>query len=499
MSNQVYDQFDEVFSSIMEFLNNYSSSDVLQDYFFQMFESFVYANVINNFFLNLTAQNLKNCGLSGDHIAKINCKYKEIRKYVKSTIEKAPFGRWKVDPAYYDDFKFKVKQDFPEAFGLISRIEKEIDIEELQRYLDNKAEKIKKAGKSGADFHSLLITSTFEAFVKLRGYFPYRNLDKIFQAIQKALPDISGTIAESIKENIDQPLKERRQRFHGLEVRRYARWQEPLDLFEALIGISEEVGEKHKKKLDESILSTNKAKFAALVRIHVRACRTANEILTLLKAGYPDGAFARWRTLYELAVIAFFLLANDDTVSERYLEHNTVLKYKQAREYQEAHLKLKYPSIDENELDDLKKEQDRLCKKYNDGFKNDWEWIPSKLLPNQNFRALAEKVSLEHLQPFFRWSSAAVHGLSRGFYSLGLTADSQDKILLCGPSNYGLADPLQNAALSLHQVTVCLLNLKPDFESLMEAYVMDAFVNDIMIKAVDVQKTIEKEEASKSN
>jgi len=49
-------------------------------------------------------------------------------------------------------------------------------------------------------------------------------------------------------------------------------------------GISEEVGEKHKKKLDESILSTNKAMFAAPVRIHVRACHTANEILTLVNS-----------------------------------------------------------------------------------------------------------------------------------------------------------------------------------------------------------------------
>jgi hypothetical protein len=263
-----------------------------------------------------------------------------------------------------------------------------------------------------------------------------------------------------------------------------------------------EVGERHYNKLKQSVLDINKAKFTALVQIHARACRVSYEILELLKAGYPDGAFARWRTMNELAVVAFFLKANEDPVSQRYFEHEIVLRYKQAKEYQDAHLKLGYPPIDEKVLEKLKNEQDRLCKKYDGDFKKDWGWIPSNILANKNFRALEEAVNLDHLQPFFRLSSAAVHGLSRGFFSLGLTADSQDKLLLSGPTNYGLADPLQNTALSLHQVTVCLLTLQPDYESLMESSVMDTLVNEIMTKAVDIQKTIEKEEAeeaSKSN
>jgi hypothetical protein len=499
MSNQFYDKLDELFSTTTKFLNSYSSSDVLQNYFFQTFESFVYATVINNFFLNLATQHLKNCDLSSDDIAKINHEYEKIREDVKSTIDSTSFLKRIIDPAYYDDFKSKVKQDFPTAFRLISRIEKEVDIEELQRYLHNKAEQIKKTGKSREDFDSLLITTAIEAYVKERGYFPDKDLDKIVDAILKSLPKISGNIAESIKQNINQPLRERRQLFQELEVRRYERWQEPLDLFESLIRISEEVGERHKKKLDQSLLKTNKAKFTALVRIHVRACRTSNEILTLLKAGYPDGANARWRTLNELAVVSFFLSGKDDSVSERYLEHEIVLRYKQAREYQESHLKLKYPPIDKKELENLKNEQDRLCKKYGNEFKTDWGWIPSGILPNQNFRALAERVKLNHLQPFFRLSSAAVHGLSRGFYSLGLTTDSQGETLLCGPSNYGLADPLQLASISLHQITVCLLTLQGGFESSMLLLVMDSFVKEMGAKAAAIQKAIENEEASKSN
>ena len=119
MSNPACDQLDKLFSGIKKLLNNYSSSDVLQKYFFQMFESFFYANLINSFFLNLTAQNLEDCGLSSDYIAKINLKYKNIRKDAKSTIDGAPFVGELIRPDSYDDFKREVKQDFPEAFELI--------------------------------------------------------------------------------------------------------------------------------------------------------------------------------------------------------------------------------------------------------------------------------------------------------------------------------------------------------------------------------------------
>jgi hypothetical protein len=75
--------------------------------------------------------------------------------------------------------------------------------------------------------------------------------------------------------------------------------------------------------------------------------------------------------------------------------------------------------------------------------------------------------------------------------------DSQDKILLAGASNYGLADPLQNTAISLLHLNICLLNLEPDFETIMHIQVMNSYIDEIGIKAVSIQKQIEKDESSK--
>ena len=72
----------------------------------------------------------------------------------------------------------------------------------------------------------------------------------------------------------------------------------------------------------------------------------------------------------------------------------------------------------------------------------------------------------------------------------------QNKILLAGASNYGLAYPIQNTAISLLHINICLLNLEPDFESIMQMQIMNSYVDEIMIKAVSVQKQIEDDEMS---
>ena len=74
--------------------------------------------------------------------------------------------------------------------------------------------------------------------------------------------------------------------------------------------------------------------------------------------------------------------------------------------------------------------------------------------------------------------------------------DCQSKILLAGASNYGLANPIQNTAISLLYINICLLNLEPDFESIMQMQIMNSYVDEIMIKAISVQKQIECDEKS---
>lgn len=59
-------------------------------------------------------------------------------------------------------------------------------------------------------------------------------------------------------------------------------------------------------------------RFIAFKYIAGRACQVYREIVCLSKHGFADGAFARWRTLYESAVITLFINEYGDDVAKSY-------------------------------------------------------------------------------------------------------------------------------------------------------------------------------------
>ncbi|MCL5770702.1 MAG: DUF5677 domain-containing protein [Actinobacteria bacterium] len=492
MNNKIFEDLNNIYFHLEEFLNNYNKSEILQNYFISEFKSFFYANLINNFFINLNHRNIKEYNLPEGKIGIIKRNYKKLQQDVKLSLTWSSKNN-KVDEKRYINFRLNIKKEFPEFYKIISEIEKEIDTKKVKHYLKKKEKYIKKLGKSDKDLNALFIVKALEIYIQKEKCFPIgKKLDcsiKVF--VKESLPKCSQEIVEKLRKNINKMLNHQRKYQKGFENRLYQKWKEPLNLLEYLIKISLEFGMEHKDKLNKT---TNNFKQSALLKIHARALQISNEILVLLKSGYADGANARWRSLHELAVISFFLLDNNNDVSRRYLEHEVIKNFKELEDYKVYYKKLGYLPIGRKEFNKIKSEKEKLCRTYSDNFQGDYGWIPSSILSNRNFRALEKYVRLDKLRPFYNLSCDAVHGGSKGFYRLGLMDNYQHKILLAGASNYGLADPIQNTVISLLQITICLLNLEHDFESIMQMYVMNNYINEIGVKAVNVQKQIEKDE-----
>ena len=102
---------------------------------------------------------------------------------------------------------------------------------------------------------------------------------------------------------------------------------------------------------------------------------------------------------------------------------------------------------------------------------------------------------MSKLRPFYTFSCAAVHGGPKGFFRLGLDDEHQDEVLLVGPSVFGLADPLQNTAISLNQVNVCLLGLNADYEKIVQMKVSKLYVEQILSETIKVHEALEKKPA----
>lgn len=499
MKAQIYKNCDKAFSLMADVLNDYCKSKILQDYFLCLFSSFFYGTLINNFFLNLNRKNIKDYNLPKGNIWKIKEKYKKIHKEARLAISLSLKNK-NINEKYYGNFKAKIKKDFPEYFKIITDIEKEINITKTIDYLKKKENEIKELGKPDTDLNTYYMTKAIESYVQTQKCFPSREkTEKLMKVVAKeCLPEFSKVLVNDLKKDHKEMLDYQRIPQKEFENRLYKRWKEPLDLLECLILILWESAEKLKNKIAKLVNNSNNLKHSAILKIHARALQISNEILVLLKSGYSDGANARWRSLHELAVISFFLLENNNDVSKRYLEHEVIRNFKEATDYRTYFKKLGYLPIDRKVFNKLRRKKESLCEKYIDNFQKDYGWIPRSIISAQNFRALEKHVKLDKLRPFYNLASDAVHGGAKGFYRLGLMDYEQNKIFLKGASNYGLADPIQNTAISLLHVTMCLLMLEVDFESLIQMYVMKIYVNEIGQKSAEVQRKMEKEESKVS-
>jgi hypothetical protein len=266
------------------------------------------------------------------------------------------------------------------------------------------------------------------------------------------------------------------------EDRLRAHWGPAIDGLEALINAAMEAGELyvHDQREAKSWTATDES----LVRIHSRSCLVAGEVLALLRAGFPSGANARWRTLHELAVTAFFIKENGDDLAERYLAHRAVARKREFDAFAthaEALGERPPTVLERRRIDDP---VSVLKARFGTSYGNRYGWAASTLgVADPTFDKIEDAVDMGSTRFLWKQASESVHSGPRSFYDdLGATA-SRGTMLLAGASNTGLGGPGRRTTSSLAQVTIALLNRHVTAERILiarsviefSAHVGDAF------------------------
>jgi hypothetical protein len=252
-------------------------------------------------------------------------------------------------------------------------------------------------------------------------------------------------------------IKSERRKFLGYHNKV---WRKPLDLLEALIGLSLELGSEFSQKFKSITSSDSDIILQVLTRLHARGCQVSSEILTLLRGGFADGAHARWRTLHELSVITQFISVNENDLAERYLAHSAVVDYQRALQYRKYSDDLSYAPMSDEDFNAIKLNYDEVLKKYGSNFKSDYGWA-SEILgnPKPNFTNIEEKVNESHMQPFVKLAHINVHAGSKGIF-YRLASPPHDNLLVAGASVFGVGEPGQNTAYTINNLTSTLLMYK---------------------------------------
>lgn len=203
-----------------------------------------------------------------------------------------------------------------------------------------------------------------------------------------------------------------------------------------------------------------------LTRLHARACQITEEVTCLLAAGLADGAIARWRTLHEIAAVAFLLRESGEQLARRYTEHQVIESYRVAMEYQECCEDLGYEPMSGEEVKEMERAREELLQSYGRDFDSPYGWASEAVGKGRpTFRDIEKAVGIHHFRAHYRMASHNIHANPKGvFFRLGLIKEA--RVLLAGPSDAGLAEPGQSSAISLMQVTTAASLLRPDLDAL---------------------------------
>lgn len=319
------------------------------------------------------------------------------------------------------------------------------------------------------------------------------NPDYITELVQHSIKSGSNILYNGFDKDKDRELKYVRKYTEGFNNRLYKTWKKPIDYFESIIELIASYTYSFTETFYEEAYKNNNLLFNALQNIQARSLLVSRECLTLIKNGYPDGAFSRWRTIYELSVIGKLLYdENNDDLCERYLNYYHIQEYKDEKISRERG----HQDHTDESFKILKQNYDFMINKYGKDYDNgDYGWANS--LFNQKkvtFKQIKDKVDMDKLYGYYKLSSTYIHGNHKANEeSLGLIPNLE-KLKLVGPSNYGLSIPMQNVAISLVHISTYFFLTYSNLDVWTACSIMNKFLDKIIIESNKVQVKIEQNE-----
>jgi hypothetical protein len=319
-------------------------------------------------------------------------------------------------------------------------------------------------------------------------------LDEYTEKLSDKMPDIIRSTAEVVLANLrsraPEMLSEHAEIRSTFEEGIYQKWGKALELLEMFIVVATEAGEKFNKEFRPSASRSNDFVFDVLTCLHARSCHIANEVLTLLKSGYADGAHARWRTMHEIVVVGLFVKEFGQDTAERYLLHSLIESHRAALQYQRHCTQLGYEPLTEQALSDLSSSYEQLVDRFGRSYAKSYGWAAHALeKSNPKFSDIEQAVELEHWRPHYKFASHNVHANPKGVSAkLGLYPESQE-LLLAGPSDTGFTDPAHSTAISLLQITTFLLTLRPNIDRLSICHILSTLAEEIGNTFLSIQRS----------
>jgi len=312
------------------------------------------------------------------------------------------------------------------------------------------------AGKDGRidiDWpESVVITFNDADLERLQGAIN-RLIERFPDMVDEMTANAAGKLVDGLRKQwaasrpIEDPMA--RIRSHVLKD-----WAEPINALRMLVSLCTEEGDEYNIAHLKS--KHRRMRTEALARLHIRACRIANEILLLLDHGHTEGAQARWRTLHEVAITATLIADGGDTLAQRFFDHDAVERKRALDDHRRAAEAASEPTLPIAQANEIDRDFERVVAKYDRHFQGTYGWASGQLgMPKEpKFYNLQETAGSLSLKLRFRIASAGNHA---SVMTLGQPVHRWDP-MTCIPGAFtaGLEGPGADTAQAIVHVTIAL-------------------------------------------
>lgn len=320
-----------------------------------------------------------------------------------------------------------------------------------------------------------------------------KNPDYLIELMQHSIKSGSDILYKGSDNDKGRELESVRKENRYFTNRLYKTWKKPIDYFEALIELIASCTYSFVETFYEDAYKNNNLLFNALQNIQARSLLISRECLTLIKNGYPDGSFSRWRTIYELSVIGKLLYdENNQELCERYLNYYHIQEYLDEKHSRERG----HQNHTDESFEILKYNYDFMIDKYGQDYvKGDYGWANDIFNKKRvTFQEIKDRVDMDKLYGYYKLSSAYIHGNHKANEeSLGVIPNLE-RLKLVGPSNYGLSIPMQNVAISLIHISTYFFLTYSNLDVWTTCSIMNKFLDKIIVESSKVQIKIENKE-----
>lgn len=295
------------------------------------------------------------------------------------------------------------------------------------------------------------------------------------------LGDLAEEMLQSLREAAPAALRKWLRERRAFERRTTRRWKHGLEALEFLCEIAHELGSTLNDKYRPEAVAGQDFRFEALTSLHVRALLITQEILCLLRGGFPDGALARWRSLHETAVHAVFLSKAHQDTSHRFLMSFHVRAWQAAQQLEKHAERANMEPFSEKEMQWLKTNYDSVVAQFGSPIaesENGWA-SPTIKRKRPKLSDLEVVTGLDHWRPRYRWASQHTHASHRPFMSYLGMSEATMPMLMAVSSNSGITDPAHMTAISLLHATTSLLLSRQTVDYLLSVVVLQKLVDDV--------------------